>query len=65
MKALAINRALSEETRVESVWMRVGGEIEVFSLHITDNDEAIVTDHSDFTKIYSIQSLDFWNKTVE
>ena len=54
MKDLAIKRELSEETRKQGVV--IGGE--VYSLHIT-NDELIITDFSDYTKIYEIQSLDY------
>ena len=61
MIELAIKRALGEDTRVQSVWMRFGGKIEVFSLHMTDR-EAIITDHSDYSKIYAIYSLDFYNR---
>lgn len=62
MKDLAIARNLSEETRKQGIWMRnANGEVEVYSLHITKQREVIITDHSDFTKIYAIFSLDFWN----
>lgn len=37
------------------------GEVEIYSLHITDHGEAIITDNSDYTKIYAVYSLDFWN----
>ena len=62
MKELAIHRCLSDDTEKQSIWMPVNGKIEVFALHITDNDEVIITDHSDYTKIYSIQSLDFYHE---
>lgn len=61
MKELAIIRSLSDDTQKQSIWMPANGKIEVFAMHITDNDEVIVTDHSDYTKIYSVQSLDFFN----
>ena len=62
MKDLAIARNLNEETRKHGIWMRnANGEVEVYSLHITKQREVIITDHSDFTKIYAIFSLDFWN----
>ena len=35
----------------------------LFSLHITD-DEAIITDIDDYTKIYAIYSLDFYNDYI-
>ena len=55
MKDLKINRVLDEETRKQGVC--INGE--VYSLHITEN-EVIVTDFFDYTKIYSIQSLEFF-----
>lgn len=63
MKELAIKRNLNEETRKQGVWIPIDGEIKVFSLHITEDDEVIITDNSDYTKIYSIQSLDFYKIT--
>lgn len=65
MKELAIKRNLNEETRKQGVWMPLNGKIEVFSLHITEDDEVIITDNRDYTKIYNIQSLDFYNMTAE
>ena len=61
MKDLAIKRNLNECTEKQSVWVNMGGKIEVFALHITEHNEVIITDHSDYTKIYSIESLDFYN----
>lgn len=62
MKDLAIARNLNDETRKQGIWMRgANGEVEVYSLHITKHREVIITDHSDYTKIYAIFSLDFWN----
>lgn len=60
MKELAIKRELNEETRRESVWCQMGGTIECFSLHITEKKEVILTDHTDYSKIYSIQTLEFY-----
>ncbi len=59
MKELAIKRELSEDTRRESVWCLMNGAVECFSLHVTGQGEVILTDHSDYTKIYSVESLDF------
>lgn len=61
MKELAIKRDLNEETRKQAVWIPTDEGIKVFSLHITEHDEVIITDNRDYTKIYSIQSLDFYN----
>jgi hypothetical protein len=55
MKDLSINRVLDEETRKQAVC--INGE--VYSLHIT-TDEVIITDFYDYTKIYSVQSWDFF-----
>lgn len=65
MKELSIKRNLNEETRKQGVWMPVDGKIEVFSLHITEDNEVIITDNRDYTKIYSVQSLDFYNTIAE
>lgn len=54
MHELPIKRELNEETRKQGIL--VGGE--VYSLHIT-NDEVLITDNHDYTKIYSVRSLDF------
>lgn len=55
MKELAINRSLDESTRKQGVL--VDGK--VYSMHIKDN-EVIITDNEDYTKIYYIASVDFW-----
>lgn len=60
MKDLSIHRVLDEDTRKQGVWMQTANGIEVFSLHITKDKEVIITDNSDYTKIYSVQSLDFY-----
>lgn len=61
MKELAIKRNLSEETRKQGIWLRTDEGVKVFSLHITEKDEVIISDNSDYSKIYSVQSLDFYN----
>ena len=58
MKDLAIKRELNEATRKQGIVYRNG---EVYSLHITNNGEVIITDHCDYTKIYAVYSLDFFN----
>ena len=58
MKDLSVNRLLDEETRKQGVC--INGE--VYSLHITKQEEVIITDFYDYTKIYSIQSLDFFKE---
>ncbi len=59
MKDLSVRRSLDEDTRKEAICMNNG---DVYSLHITENGEAIITDYSDYSKIYAIYSLDFFNK---
>ena len=56
MKDLAIKRNLDESTRKQGIIYRNG---EVYSLHITNN-EVVITDFSDYTKIYCVYSLDFY-----
>lgn len=60
MEELAIKRELNEETRRETVWCVMDGEIKCLSLHITGKKEVILTDHSDYSKIYSVQTLEFY-----
>lgn len=59
MKELAIRRELNEETRKQGVI--IGGD--VYSLHITDK-EVIITDFNDYTKIFEIQSLEFYKSKI-
>ena len=51
-----VTRELDDDTRRQGIY--IAGE--VYSLHIA-NGEVIVTDNDDYTKIYSIQSIDFFN----
>ncbi|MDE7185280.1 MAG: hypothetical protein K2O40_12615 [Lachnospiraceae bacterium] len=60
MKELSIKRALSGENKRKEIMVRG----EVYSLHITANGEAIITDASDYEKIYSVQSVDFFDKLM-
>lgn len=57
MKELDIKRKLDGSTRMQGVLV----EGKTYSLHITDDKEVIITDLYDYSKIYSIQSLDFYN----
>lgn len=57
MKELTIKRDLNEDTRKQGVLI----DGTVYSLHITDHDEVIVTNNEDYSKIYAILSLDFYN----
>lgn len=56
MRSLNIKRELNGYTRKQGVL--IGGT--VFSLHIL-NDEVIITDNRDYTKIYSIQTITMYN----
>lgn len=61
MNELSIKRALNESTRKQGIMVGAPGKGgEVYSLHITKNREVIVTDHSDYSKIYAVLSLDFY-----
>ena len=57
MSELSIKRALNESTRKEGVMVQ--GKL--YSLHITHHREAIITDNRDYSKIYAIMTLDFYN----
>lgn len=61
MKDLAINRYLNEDTRKQGIV--INGV--VYSLHITHNNEVIITDNHDYTIIYQVTSLDFWRNCCE
>ena len=57
MSELAIKRALNENTRKQGILIdRV-----LYSLHITKNREVIITDNRDYSKVYAVMSLDFYN----
>lgn len=60
MEELAIKRELNEETRRETAWCIMDGRIKCLSLHITGRKEVILTDHSDYSKIYSVQTLELY-----
>ena len=58
MSELAIKRALNENTRKQGLLIdRV-----LYSLHITKNREVIITDNRDYSKVYAVMSLDFYNR---
>lgn len=58
MKDLPIIRCLNECTEKERIFSKSG---DVYSLHVK-NGEAIFTDTNDFSKIYAVMSLDFFNR---
>ena len=58
MKELLINRNLiCEDTRKQGIL--INGK--VYSLHIV-NDEVVITDNEDYTKIYQITSKEFYDE---
>lgn len=57
MKELSIMRNLDEDTRLQEIV--VNGK--VYSLHQSHNNEIIVTDTYDYSKIYAVYSRDFWD----
>lgn len=62
MEELSIRRNLTDATRKQAVWMRNGhGGVDVYSLHIARGKEVIITDSKDYSKIYAVYSLDFFN----
>lgn len=65
MQELSIRRALDENTHKQGVLIYADGESRVFALHITGKGEVIVTDHADYTKIYSIQTLEYFNMLAQ
>ena len=60
MIELAIKRALNESTRKQGIYVGKPGQGEVYSLHITKNREVIITDNKDYSKVYAVYSLDFY-----
>lgn len=58
MQELPIKRNLDESTRKQGVLI----DNVLYSLHITHKKEVIITDNNDYSKIYSIQSFDFFTK---
>lgn len=67
MKTLSIKRKLDESTRKQAVWREDSdtNKIEVYSMHITDDGEVIITDNADYSKIYAIYSLDYYNNMMD
>lgn len=60
MTQLSVKRALNENTRKQGILI----DHVVYSLHITKNREAIITDNRDYSKVYAVMSLDFYNQLV-
>ena len=60
MSTLSIKRALNDHTRKQGILI----DREVLSLHITKNREVIVTDNKDYSKVYAVMSLDFYNRLI-
>lgn len=66
MKTLSIERKLDESTRKQGIWKENPDtkKIEVYSMHITDDGEVIITDNEDYSKIYAIYSADYYNNMM-
>lgn len=63
MSGLCIRRALNERTRKRDIFVSgLTGENKRYALHITKNREAIVTDMNDYSKVYAVYSLDYYNE---
>ncbi len=60
MQDLAIKQHLDENTRKQGIRAVLNGKATTLSLHITDK-EVIITDNYDYTKIYAIYSLEYFN----
>ena len=60
MQDLAIKRNLNEETRKQGIRAIINGNYIVFIRHITET-EVIITDNHDYTKIYAIYSIEYFN----
>ncbi len=58
LSPINVKRALNENTRKQGIL--VNGV--VYSLHITKNREVLVTDNRDYSKVYALMSLDFYNQ---
>ena len=57
MTELAIKRALNDNTLKRG--LIIDGK--VYALHITRNREAIITDSTDYSKVYAVISLELFN----
>ena len=61
MIPIHIKRALNENTRKQGILI---GRT-VYALHITKNREVIITDNRDYSLIYAVMSLDFYNRQAD
>lgn len=59
MRTLNIKLNLSEETKARNVWMVLDGNFVAVAEHITDDGMFVITDRSDYEKVYCIQSIDY------
>lgn len=60
MRDIAVRRCLSENTRVQDVVI----DGKTYALHKV-LDEILLTDLYDYSKIFQITSIDFWNSLQE
>jgi hypothetical protein len=57
MTELAIKRALNDNTLKRG--LIIDGK--VYALHITRNREVLITDSTDYSKVYAVLSLELFN----
>ena len=57
MTELAVKRALSDNTLKKGVL--IGGQL--YALHVTRNREVLITDNTDYSKVYAVLSLELFN----
>ena len=57
MQELSIKRDLNEDTRLQEIVV-LG---KVYSLHLSRNNEVVIADTDDYSKIYAIYARDFWD----
>ena len=60
IQSLSLKRSLDEDTRKTDI--TINGKL--YSLHIA-NGEVIITDHNDYSKIFSVQSVEFYYESDE
>ena len=60
MQDLENKKNLKKETRKQGIRAILNGNSIVLSLHITET-EVIITDNHDYTKIYAIYSIEYFN----
>lgn len=57
MTELAVKRALNDNTLKKGVL--IGGQL--YALHVTRNREVLITDSTDYSKVYAVLSLELFS----